>query len=150
VAGRVSSILTLNLTVMNGIGGMFGGRFGVFRTATRRHMTSVASRRAVASSAATPSVDLQQEYLARARWPALSGTDAALVNRRKALDHMHRIETFGSCRNEVIFEPSGPSCYSGVLFAAFIEQGSAEAFATDDVPAGLFGGNLSNGMSAGV
>jgi hypothetical protein len=150
VAGRVSSILTLNLTVMNGIGGMFGGRFGVFRTATRRHMTFVVSLRAVASSAATPSVDLQQEYLARARWPALSKTDAALANRRKALDLAGRIETFGSCRNEMIFEPSGPSCYSGGLFAAFMEQSSAKALATDDVLAGLFGGNLSNGMSAGV
>jgi hypothetical protein len=113
-------------------------------------MISIISLRAAASSAALRPVDLQQEYLARARWPALSETDAAFAKRRKAVDHAGRIETFGSCRNEMIFGPADPSCYSGPLFAVFMERSSAKALATDDALAGLFGGNLSNGMSAGV
>ena len=127
------------------------GQFGVFRTATRRHMISIISLRAAAGSDALRPVDLQQEYLAWARRPTPSEPCAALANRRKAVDHAGRIATFGSCRNEMIFEPAGPSCCSGGLFAAFMEQGSAKG-ACDRRRASqaCFGGNLSNGMSAGV
>jgi hypothetical protein len=125
VAGRVCSILTLNLTGINGIGRMFGGRFRVFRTATRRHMASVSSFCAFANLDAVPRVvpvDLQQDYLARRQLLALSKTDAALANCRKVLDHARRIEGSEPCRNEMIFERTGPSCYSCEPFAALMEQ----------------------------
>ena len=97
-------------------------------------MISIISFRAAASSAALRPVDLQQEYPAGALWPTLSETDAAVAKRRKALDLAPRIETFGSCRDEMIFEPAGPAYYSGQPFAAFMEQSSANALATDDAP----------------
>jgi hypothetical protein len=114
-------------------------------------MIPTISLRAAAGSDALRPVDLQQEYLARGRRLTLSEADAAPTNRRKALDVGGWIATFGSCRNEMIFEPAGPACCSGGLFAAFMEQGSAKG-ACDRRRASqaCFGGNLSNGMSAGV
>jgi hypothetical protein len=91
-------------------------------------MISIISFRAAAGSAAPRPVDLQQEDLAGARWPTLSETDAALANRSFG----RRIEDFETCRDEMIFERAGPSCYSDGPFAAPVEQGSAEMHATDD------------------
>jgi hypothetical protein len=143
VAGWVSAILTLNLTVMDGIGRMFRGRFGVFRTATRRHMSLRAVDRSAAVAPVAP-VDLQQEGVARPRSLALPETDAAPANCRNGPDHARRIG------RPAVFARMIGSCYSGELFAAFMEQGSAELHVTDDMPRRLGGGSLSNGMSAGV
>jgi nicotinamidase-related amidase len=114
-------------------------------------MTSVISLRAFANPASVPLVvlvDLQQEYLARPRLLALPETDTALGNCRSVLDHARSvglpvafirmvgesaffnratpfvrwIEGFEPCRNEMIFERTGPSCYSSEPFAAFMEQ----------------------------
>jgi hypothetical protein len=98
-------------------------------------MNAAISLRAVDRSAAVAPVapvDLQQEGVARPRSLALPETDAAPAN----------------CRN--VFARMIGSCYSGELFAAFVEQGSAELHVTDDMPRRLGGGSLSNGMSAGV
>ena len=137
-------------------------------------MTSVI--RASASSAANPPVDLQQKCLARPRLLTFPETDAALANCRKVPDRprriglpvacvrtigesafsnraglfMRRIEGFERCRDEMIFELTSPSCYSDGPFADFREPSSTEIHAPDDTPRRLVGGDLSNGMSAGV
>jgi nicotinamidase-related amidase len=90
-------------------------------------MTSVVSSCAFANSGAVVArIGLQQEYLAGRQLLALSETAAALASCRKVLDHARRIEGFEPCRNEMIFERPGPSCYSFEPFAALMEQSRGE------------------------
>ena len=91
---------------------------------------------------------MQQEYLAKPRLLAISQADRALDNCRKVLDHSRSIglpvafirmlnesavfnratpfvrwiEGFEPYRNEMVFERSGPSCYSSEPFTALVNQ----------------------------
>jgi len=114
-------------------------------------MSPVVNLRAFTNPASVPVlvlVDLQQEYLAKPRLPALAEADAALVNCRRVLAHARRIgvpvafvrmigesaffnratpfvpwiDGFQPHRNEMIFERASPSCYSCQPFAAFMDQ----------------------------
>ena len=114
-------------------------------------MTSVVSLRTFASSSSVPIVvfvDMQQEYLAKPRLPAISDIHRALDNCRRVLDHSRRaglpvafirmvnespffnratpfgrwIEGFEPYRNEMVFERASPSCYSSEAFAALVNQ----------------------------
>lgn len=114
-------------------------------------MTSVVSLRTFANSSSVPIVvlvDMQQEYLAKPRLPAISEIDRALDNCRRVLDHSRRvglpvafmrminesaffnratpfvrwIDGFEPYRNEMVFERSSPSCYSSQPFAALVNQ----------------------------
>jgi nicotinamidase-related amidase len=93
-------------------------------------------------------MDMQQEYLAKPRLLAISRIDRALDNCRKLLNHSRKvglpvafmrllnesaffnratpfvrwIEGFKPYRNEMVFERSGPSCYSSEPFAALMNQ----------------------------
>jgi hypothetical protein len=93
-------------------------------------MISIISLRAAAGPDALRPVDLQQEYRARARQPALYETYAARANRRKAVDHAGRIATFGSCRNEMIF---GRAVRVGCSRLSW-NRVAPKALATDDAP----------------
>ena len=110
-------------------------------------MTSVASLRTFANSSSVPIVvfvDMQQEYLANPRLPAISEVDHALDNCRKVLVHSRRIglpvafirmlnesgffnratpfvrwiEGFEPYRNEMVFDRASPSRYSSEPFTA--------------------------------
>ena len=114
-------------------------------------MPSVVSLRTSANSSSVPIVvfvDMQQEYLAKARLLAISQIDRALDKCRKVLDHSRRIglpvafvrminelaffnratpfvrwiEGFEPYRNEMIFERRSPSCYSSEPFTALVNQ----------------------------
>jgi nicotinamidase-related amidase len=114
-------------------------------------VTSVVSLRAFANSSTVPIVvlvDMQQEYLAKPRLLAISEIDRALANCRKVLAHSREIglpvafmrqlnesaffnraapfsrwiEGFEPYRNEMVFERSGPSCYSCEPFSALVSQ----------------------------
>jgi hypothetical protein len=120
-----------------------------FRCDKGNRVTPVGSLRTFADSSSVPIVvffDMQQEYLARSRLPAIS--DRALDNCRKVLDHSHRIglpvafirmlnesfffnratpfvrriEDFEPYRNEMAFERASPSCYSCEPFTALVNQ----------------------------
>lgn len=114
-------------------------------------MTSAVSLRTFANCSSVPIVvfvDMQQEYLAKLRLPAISGIDRALGYCRRVLDHSRRvglpvtfirmvnerafsdratplvrwIEGFEPYRSEMVFERSAPSCYSCQPFAALVNQ----------------------------
>ena len=114
-------------------------------------MNSVVSLRTFANASNVPIVvfvDMQQEYVAAPRLLVISGIDRALHNCRKVLDHARRtglpvafvrmlaesvffnratpfvrwIEGFEPHRNEMIFEPSSPSCYACEPFTALVSQ----------------------------
>jgi nicotinamidase-related amidase len=114
-------------------------------------VTSVVSLRSFANSSGVPIVvfvDVLQEYLAKPRLLAISQINRALNNCCRVLDHSRSIdlpvafirtlnesaffdrathfvrwiERFEPYRNEMIFERSGPSCYSCELFAALVNQ----------------------------
>jgi len=114
-------------------------------------VTSIVSLRTFANSSNVPIVvlvDMQQEYLAKARLLAISEIDRALDNCRRVLDHardiglpvafmrllnesaffnratpfVRWIEGFEPYRNEMVFERSSPSCYSCEPFAALMNQ----------------------------
>jgi nicotinamidase-related amidase len=124
---------------------------GRFRCDKGNRVTPVGSLRTFADSSSVPIVvffDMQQEYLARSRLPAISEIDRALDNCRKVLDHSHRIglpvafirmlnesvyfnretpfvrriEDFEPYRNEMVFERASPSCYSCEPFTALANQ----------------------------
>jgi len=112
---------------------------------------SAASLGTSANSSSVPIVvfmDMQQEYLAKLRLLAISRIDRALDKCRKVLDHSRKmglpvaftrvinelaffnpatpsvrwIKGFEPCRDELIFEPSNPSCYSGEPFTALVNR----------------------------
>ncbi len=114
-------------------------------------MPSVVSLGTFGSSSGAPVagfVDMLQEYLAKPRRLAISRIDCALGKCRKVLDHSRRTglpvafirmidelvffnranplirwtEGFEPYRNELIFEGSSLSCYSGEAFTALVNQ----------------------------
>jgi nicotinamidase-related amidase len=119
-------------------------------------MTSVVSLRTFANASSVPIivfVDMQREYRAKPRLPALPEIDRALDNCRKVLDHSRRIglpvafirmlsetaffnratpfvrwiEGFEPRRNEMVFERGSPSCYSCEPFCALVSQSRGES-----------------------